>query len=458
MNDFIILLIDDEESQREPIAGFLRKKGYKVFTAFSGETGLELFKENTIDLIITDYKMPGMSGAEVLIESRSINPEVPVIITTAYGNIEGAVELMREGAFDYIQKPIELSELLALIEKARERQSLLNENKMLKIKIEETHDKQDSFTDIIAGAKEMREVLSTAARVADSKASVLLRGESGTGKELIARAVHKASGRCREPFIVVNCAALPETLFESELFGHEKGAFTGADKQRLGRFEQASGGTLFIDEIGDIPLQVQVKMLRALQFGQIERIGGNKLIDLDVRIISATNRNLEEMIQKGDFREDLYYRINVVSICLPPLRSRKSDIPPLIDHFIDKYSIINNKKVLSASKEATDLLMKHSYPGNIRELENIIQRAVVLTRDEYLKITDLPDYVTKPGNLTRPGAADELGDLNRKVEQLEISLINRAMEETAGNQVKAAELLNISERTLRYKIGKYGLK
>ncbi|MFW5701673.1 MAG: sigma-54 interaction domain-containing protein, partial [Bacteroidota bacterium] len=300
--------------------------------------------------------------------------------------------------------------------------------------------------------------LNIAARVAPSKASVLIRGESGTGKELIARAIHQSSDRADRPFVVVNCAAMPDTLFESELFGHEKGAFTSADRQRTGKFEEADGGTLFIDEVGDIPLMIQVKLLRAVQFGEIMRLGSNKVIRPDVRIITATNRNLEKMIREGEFREDLYYRFNVVNIDIPPLRSRRLDIPPLIDRFLEKFAGMNKKDVASLSKEARDALMKYDFPGNVRELENIIQRAVVLTREEVITLEDLPDYVKKGNALSGESEIGEIsvGDLNEKVEQLERQMIEKALDQTGGNQSKAAELLNISERTLRYKLSKYG--
>ena len=300
----------------------------------------------------------------------------------------------------------------------------------------------------------MEEVLNTAARVAESKASVLLRGESGTGKEVIARAIHEASDRRDKPFVVVNCAALPETLFESELFGHEKGAFTGAERQRIGKFEQADGGTLFIDEVGDIPLLIQVKLLRALQFGQIERLGGDRTLSLDVRIVAATNRDLEAMIRDGQFREDLYYRLNVVTITIPPLRKRKADIGPLVQDFIRRFAELNSKAVHSISREAMDALTRYDFPGNVRELENIIQRAVVLSRGEALTTHDLPPNVQHAHSTPSRLSLGEIGvgDLNEAVAALEQAMIEKALEESGGNQVKAAALLNISERTLRYKL------
>jgi DNA-binding NtrC family response regulator len=456
---FNILLIDDENSQREMIAGFLKKKGYNVLQAESGEKGLELLKKNQIDFVLSDMKMSGISGREVLEEVQKLNPEIPVVISTAYGEIDSAVNLMKSGAFDYLQKPIELSDLLKLIERARERSFLIAENKALKEKLS-AGEKKSGFTGIISHSNIMEEVLNTTARVAATKANVLIRGESGTGKELIAKTIHYSSPRKDEPFVVVNCAALPETLFESELFGHEKGAFTGADRQRIGKFEEANGGTIFIDEVGDIPMPIQVKLLRAIQFGQIQRLGGNKTIDLDVRIVSATNRNLEEMIAKAEFREDLFYRFNVVSINIPPLKKRKSDIPVLIEHFINKFSESFGKEVTGISKEALDVLMKYDFPGNIRELENIIQRAIVMARDNLISTADLSKNIANPEIILNNEENEffELGDLNQKIEDLEKTLITKALDETSGNQTKAAEILKITERTLRYKIKKYGLK
>jgi DNA-binding NtrC family response regulator len=453
MTDFSILVVDDEPAQRDAIAGFLRKKGFTVETAGNGESGVAHVKAHHVDLVLTDFRMPDITGEEVLQSIRSINPAIPVVVITAYGSIESAVGIMKQGAFDYIQKPVDLEELLLIIERAREHVHLVSENKLLREQLAERF----SFSNIISMSEEMEEVLNTAGRVAGSKASVLVRGESGTGKELIARAIHQASDRSDLPFIVINCAALPESLFESELFGHEKGSFTGAERQRIGKFEQANGGTLFIDEVGDIPLPIQVKLLRALQFGHIERVGGSETLELDVRIVAATNRELESMMQEGSFREDLYYRLNVVTITIPPLRERRLDIAPLTQNFIRKYADINASDVTSISAEAMDLLMRHPFPGNVRELENIVQRAVVLTRGDTITTRDLPPTPgTLNGEQPNANAGDLLsvGDLNVRIEQLEKTLIEKALKETDGNQVKAAELLNISERTLRYKLSK----
>ncbi|MFZ1731782.1 MAG: sigma-54 dependent transcriptional regulator [Bacteroidota bacterium] len=453
MNEFNILVVDDEEAQRASIAGFLRKKGFTLSEAASGNAAISHVRDNHVDLVLTDFRMPDLTGMDVLRSVRDINPDIPVVVITAYGNIETAVNIMKLGAFDYLQKPVELEELLLIIERAREHCMLVSENRLLREQLAERY----SFANIISQSGEMEEVLNTAGRVASSKASVLIRGESGTGKELIARAIHMASARKDKPFIVVNCAALPETLFESELFGHEKGSFTGAERQRIGKFEQANGGTLFVDEVGDIPLTIQVKLLRALQFGQIERVGGSETLQLDVRIVAATNRDLETMIEAGEFREDLLYRLNVVTIPLPALRERREDIGPLVHEFILKYAEINGKNVHSLSHEAMDALMRYDFPGNVRELENIMQRAVVLTREETITTRDLPPSITAAAASSSFASHEllELGDLNERVESLERILIDKALKKSSGNQVKAADILGISERTLRYKITKY---
>lgn len=452
MNEFSILVVDDEEAQRTAIAGFLRKKGFAVAEASNGGGAVGHVRDHPVDLVLTDFRMPDMTGQDVLDAVKALNPDIPVVVITAYGSIETAVDIMKHGAFDYLQKPVELEELLLTIGRAKEHRMLVSENRVLRQQLAERY----SFDNIVSRSGAMEEVLNTAGRVAPSKASVLIRGESGTGKELIARAIHTSSARSNKPFLVVNCAALPESLFESELFGHEKGAFTGAERQRIGKFEQADGGTLFIDEVGDIPLTIQVKLLRALQFGQVERVGGSETLQLDVRIVAATNRDLESMIAEGSFREDLYYRLNVVTIHLPPLRKRREDITLLAQEFIRKYAEINLKPVHSISHEAMDLLTRYDFPGNVRELENVVQRAVVLTRDDTITTRDLPPSIvaaqTSPELPTHE--LFELGDLSARLEALERILIEKALEKSGGNQVKAADLLGISERTLRYKLAK----
>ncbi len=455
MSNIKLLIVDDEQAQADALSGFFKKRGYTVFTAYNLADVNNVLESDAIDICLTDLKLKDTNGGEVLSLVKSKNPHTPVIVMTAYGSVDDAVGLMKDGAFDFIQKPIDLKELTAIISKAEDNCYLVSENSQLKKELECCN----KFENIISHSKSMEQVLNTAARVAPSKAGVLIRGESGTGKELIAKAIHLNSPRKNKPFVVVNCAAMPDTLFESELFGHEKGSYTGAVKQRIGKFEEADGGTLFIDEAGDIPPQIQVKLLRAIQFGEIQRLGSNEVIRPDVRIIAATNRDLETMISEGEFREDLYYRFNIVTIKLPALRERKEDIPYLIDHFIKSYSEMNGKEVSSISKEALAELIHYSFPGNIRELQNIIQRAVVLSRDNMVKLQDLPDEIRGHSHSETVDCDHmTLGNLNQKVENLEKSLIRKALAESGGNQVKAAELLEISERTLRYKISKYKIK
>ncbi len=454
-NKYKILIVDDEEAQRESIAGFIRKKGFEVFTAESVDAAMRIVSSSDPDLIISDYNMPDKNGADLLLLLKSVNPLIPVVLVTAYGTIENAVELMKNGAFDYLQKPIELKDLMLVIEKARRHSYLVSENLELKKKLNEKY----SFDSIVSNSPEMESAINTAVRVAKSKASVLIRGESGTGKELIAKAIHYSSDRADKPFIVINCAAMPDTLFESELFGHEKGAFTGADKARPGKFEQADGGTLFIDEVGDIPPQVQVKLLRAVQFGEVQRLGAKSPQIVNVRIVTATNRNLEDMIASGEFREDLFYRFNVITITLPPLRTRKSDIPFIVDFFIKKYADYNGKQISGISKEALNSLMKYNFPGNVRELENIIHRAVVLTRYHQITSEDIPEQILCGETKCSEKYNDlSVGDLNEEVDRLESAMIAKALSTAGGNQVKAAGLLNISERTLRYKMQRLSLK
>jgi len=454
MNDFHILIIDDEQSQVVSLKSFLTRRKYTVSTANSGTDGIAIVKNENIDLVITDYRMPEMNGLEVVQEVIKLNPELPIVIVTAFTDVKDAIQVMKEGAFDYLAKPIDLDELEVIINKAKSLSNLISENKQLKEQLKEQFD--NDF--IITNSRKMEQVLSITNRVAKSNATVLIRGETGTGKELIAKALHYGSVRKDKPLIAVNCAALSENLLESELFGHEKGSFTGAHERRLGRFEQANGGTLFIDEIGDISLQTQVKLLRALQFGEFERIGGTRTIKVDVRVITATNRNLEDLIKSGDFREDLFYRINVISINLPPLRERKEDIQLLIKHFINKYSKKNEKSVDDISKEAYSKLMKHDYPGNVRELENLIESAVVISQNDILTEADFiirDKLQSVSGVLNTLDFTDSYSD---KVGAFEITLISEALKLKAGNQSQAAKLLGITERHLRSRMQKYKIK
>lgn len=452
MKKLNILVVEDGKSQREMLRDFLRDEGHDVSEAANGDNALREVGENYFDLLLIDYKMPGMDGIKVLEEVKGINPEIDVIMMTAYGTIETAVKAIKAGAADYITKPIELEELLILIDRISERRTLLKENKILR---EELRDKGITTDQIIYQGPGMNELINLAGRVAKSRATVLIQGESGTGKELLARLIHSMSPRSEKPMITISCAALPENLLESELFGHEKGAFTGASQRRIGRFEEADGGTLFLDEIGDLSPPVQVKLLRLLQEREFQRLGGNRNIRSDVRIISATNQDLEGKVKEGTFREDLFYRLNVVAIAIPPLRKRKEDLSPLIDHFLRRFAGENRKSIEGINPQARDFLLKYDYPGNVRELENIIERAVVITRESFISTADLPfshnlSHTDQDGIMTR-------GTMKESVNALERQMIQEAMQKTSNHQTKAAGLLGISERMLRYKLKKYGL-
>lgn len=448
-DSFRILVVDDEPAQLELVGGFLKKQGFEVVAAESGEAALEKCRQDSFDLVLTDQRMPKLSGLDFLKAIRTHNPEAAVIMMTAYGSIQDAVTAIKEGAADYLTKPLNLEELLHRINKAREHYRLLSENRELREALGARH----RIEGIIGESGQMLEVLSLVRRVAPSEATVLIRGESGTGKELIAKAIHFASPRASGPLVRVNCAALPETLLESELFGHERGAFTGAIATRKGRFEAADGGSLFLDEIGDLPMHLQAKLLRVLQEREFERVGSNRPIRVDVRVLTATHRDLESLLRTGRFREDLYYRLNVVTIVLPPLRERRQDLPLLIDHFLQRFAEKNGKKIRGFTPQAREALLRYDYPGNVRELENLVERAVVLTRDEVIGKEDLPLLVQEP-----EAADSKEKNLPASVEGIERQMIREAMVQAGGIQTRAAELLGISERALRYKLKKYGLR
>lgn len=456
MRELDILIVEDESFQREMLRDFLVKEGHCVTEAESGERALCLLSGSSFDLVLLDFRMPGMNGLEVLQEVKRINPEIDAVIITAYGTIETAVAVMKAGARDYITKPIDLDELSILIGRIADHRRLVRENQILRQEVKARGVTSDT---IRYKSRKMAELMNLAGRIAASQATVLIQGETGTGKELLARLIHSLSPRADYPFIAVNCAAIPETLIESELFGHEKGAFTGAVQRRIGRFEQADGGTLFLDEIGELSLPVQVKLLRFLQEREFQRVGGERTLKADVRIVSATHQDLEARIKEGSFREDLFYRINVVTMKIPPLRERREDIPVLIDHFVKRFARDNRKKIDGVSREARDLLIRYDYPGNVRELENIIERAIVICRGSLLTLDDLPfqEALCASGTETE-GEESREGSLQYALETLERQMISDALEKAGFNQSQAAKLLGLSERMLRYKLKKYGLK
>jgi len=451
MRKAAILLIDDDASLRRVIEYSLKERGYAVRTAESGEEGLLLFGSERFDAVITDITMPGMNGMEVLRKVQEASPGLPVIIITAYGTIESAVEAMKLGAFDYVTKPFPSRDELHLrLQKALQHQRLERENRSLREMVNDRF----SFGNVLGTSERTREVLDLAGRVAASDATVLITGESGTGKELLAKGIHLASARASEPFVAVNCAAIPENLIESELFGHVKGAFTGAVRDREGKFELAEGGTLFLDEIGDLRVDLQAKILRSLQERTIDRVGGEKPVELDVRVIAATNRDLESEVRAGNFREDLYYRLSVVVLQMPPLRERKDDIPLLAEHFLKRF---NPGSAARLAPDALALLTAYGWPGNVRELENVMERASVLRRGETITRADLPEKLSRAAhdvkNIILNLPADGIS-----LEELERDLIVKALETHKGNQTRAAEFLRITRPTLIYRMEKYGLK
>jgi len=439
-----ILIVDDEAIIRESLRDWLSDTGYEVLVAENGLQGLGIIEKEKPGIAIVDLVMPGMDGIELLKRAKEISPTTDVIIITAYASIPTAIAAIRSGAYDYIEKPFCPEKVELLIEKLMEHQQLIEENISLHQKLEERY----RFENIIAKSPKMQQIIEVIKVVAKSNATVLITGDSGTGKELVARAVHSQSYRKDKTFVAVSCAALPETLLESELFGHERGAFTGAHIQRKGKFESANRGSLFLDEIGEMSANIQVHLLRVLEEKEFTRVGGNELIKVDVRVISATNKDMKQAIANGQFREDLYYRLNVVTIELPPLRERKEDIPLLAEHFLKKFAVENQKEVIDFSPTANDFLLNYDWPGNVRELENAIERAVILAKNNYIEVADLPQESLIKTHSSVPGES---------LEKIEKNHILNTLKETDGNLSKAAKILGISRVTLYNKIRAYKL-
>ena len=451
-----ILVIDDEPDVLNIIVEILRTAGYDVVSAPNGEAGIKALDSNFFDLVFTDLMMPGIGGMDVLQHAVTRSPKTLCIILTGYGTIESSVDAIKNGAFDYITKPITSKALLITVEKALNFQSLKEENSRLKKELQ----KKYRFNNIVGTSKAMGKVFDLIEKVADTDGTVLISGASGTGKELIASAIHYNSSRGDKPMVVINCGAIPEELLESELFGHEKGAFTGAYKNRTGRFEMANGGTFFLDEIGEMSPSLQVKLLRVLQEQKFEKVGGTKTIHVDVRIIAATNKNLTISINKGKFREDLYYRLNVIPIKVPPLKQRKSDIPLLIDYFMKKFRSEKQNLIKEFSNEALEDMMGFDWPGNVRELENVIKRLTILCDNEIVQVDDLPEHIQRKTRSLKPDEEDVLDkdlNLNEAVKDYEKRLILEALEKSNWVKTKAAKLLNINRTTLVEKIKKQNL-
>jgi len=433
-----VLVVDDEKNQREIYTLILEDDGYQVTTAQGGEQALRVARENPFDLVLTDYKMAGMDGLMLLSELLKLDPSIIVVMMTAHGSVESVKEALRSGAFDYLEKPIDRDQLLKVVQNALGRLNRIDD-------------------EIIGQSEEMERVKKMILKVAGSSSTVMIRGDSGVGKERVASAIHKASPRAGEVFQAVNCAAINENLIESELFGHEKGSFTGAHTQKKGQFETADQGTLFLDEIGDLNISMQAKLLRALQEREIMRVGGTRPIKVDVRVIAATNRDLEAMVKEGRFREDLYYRLNIIPIVIPPLRNRRDDIPPLVDFFIAKHSASSHRKITGLTAGARNLIMSYSWPGNVRQLESAIERAILLCEGSEIEVEDLPVEIRQEGT----SAATfnfKLPPEGISFDEVERSLITQAMEQTNWNITRAAKLLGLSFRTLQYRLEKFGIK
>ena len=439
-----VLVVDDERGIAESLAKIFEREGMTVLVAHSGAEALEQVRRHRVGALLTDLMMPGMSGLELLRAVRAIAPETEVVLMTAYGTVETAVEAMKEGAYDFVTKPVKRAHVVRIVKNALEKQSLVIENRSLRAQLEERRRRA-----IVGTSLAWRRMMEVIGQAAPSDATVLLLGESGTGKELLARALHESSGRASRPFVAVNCAAIPETILEAELFGYEKGAFTGASARREGRFEAAHGGTLFLDEIGEIPRAVQVKLLRALQEGEIERLGAaGRTTPVDLRVVAATNKDLPALVRSGHFREDLYYRLHVIAVTVPALRDRPDDIPLLVEHFLQVYRAKNAKPIDGCTRQALDLLLGYGWPGNVRELENAIERAVVLTRGTTIGVEDLPRELRETSPLSGGGSRVLSFPVGTPLEQVERVAIHETLRLTRGDKRLAAQLLGIATRTI----------
>ena len=448
MQNFRILVIDDEEIVRESLSDWLKKFGYEVDIAENGAKGLDKIRAQHWDVMLIDLKLPDTNGLEILKEARRLNENAVVIIITAYATVDTAIQAMKDGAYDYIVKPFDPDEISLVIKKIVEHQELVNENLFLRRELT----KRYTFQDIIGKSPKMQDIFELVRTVAESKSTILLQGESGTGKELVARAIHQLSPRNQKPFVAVSCGAMTESLLESELFGHEKGAFTGATDQKKGKFELADGGTIFLDEIGDIDPKTQLDLLRVLQERELTRVGGQQTVKIDVRIIAATNKDLKKLMQEGKLREDLFYRLNVITINIPPLRERKEDVQALCEHFLQKYNIENSKKIKRISEDALKLLLEHNWPGNVRELEHAIEHAVTIEKKNYIAIESLPPAI-------RQSAGEQVcfsGD--KSLDEIEKDYIHTVLIKHQWNIQKVANILNLDRGTLYNKIKKYNLQ
>jgi two-component system response regulator AtoC len=449
-----VLIVDDEEQMRELLAKVLEKNGYQVTTAGDGGQALALLEKEPMDLVVTDVRMPGLDGMEALRAIKELSPEIVVIIMTAFGSIDQAVQAVKEGAYDYINKPFKIDEILLTIKKALDERRLRHEVSALRHELRTRY----HFENLIGKSRAMQEVFSLIEQVATSRSTVMIYGKSGTGKELVARAIHYNSLRASKAFVAVNCAAIPSELLESELFGHEKGSFTGAIATKVGKFELATGGSLFLDEVGSMRLDLQAKILRALQEREIERVGGTRTIKIDVRVIAATNRDLKKAVEEATFREDLYYRLNVVPITLPPLRQRRDDIPLLVEHFIAKYNREFNRKVKGFSAGATAALYQYDWPGNVRELENVIERAVALAQSETISLRELPLDISILGRDMIEDIQKVGLSLREARSHFEKQYILNILEKVQWNQTEAARVLGLHRNTLLWKLQRLGIE